>query len=266
MSNPYLPAELLDHVIDHLHDTKDALRRCCLVSKLWIPRTRKHLFTDVKFHTEENLRSWKHTFPDPSTSPACYTNTLFIRYPRVVTIADAGEGGWITTFSRVAHLEIEILGTDCSPETSLVPFHGFSPVLKSLHVSLRAIHVRPSHVLDLICSFPLLEDLSVLTGDDYPIDSDEGFDRQSTSIQPSNLPAFTGTLELNLSGARSVIWRLMSLPGGLRFRKLNFRWNDEEDVLLTMALVERCCYTLELLKVGCQRSCAFIWYLPPPDC
>ena len=48
MSNPHLPAEILDYIIDHLHDTEDALRNCSLVSKSWIPRTRTHLFADVK--------------------------------------------------------------------------------------------------------------------------------------------------------------------------------------------------------------------------
>ena len=39
MSNLHLPAETLDHIVDHLHDTKDALRNCCLGSKSWVPRT-----------------------------------------------------------------------------------------------------------------------------------------------------------------------------------------------------------------------------------
>jgi uncharacterized protein (DUF2384 family) len=34
MSNP-LPAEMLDHIVGYLHDTQDALKNCCLVSKLW---------------------------------------------------------------------------------------------------------------------------------------------------------------------------------------------------------------------------------------
>jgi hypothetical protein len=33
MSDPYLPAEILDHVTDRLHDTPGALRNCRLVSK-----------------------------------------------------------------------------------------------------------------------------------------------------------------------------------------------------------------------------------------
>jgi hypothetical protein len=35
----------------YLHDTRDALRNCCLIFKSWIPRTRKHLFADVRFYT-----------------------------------------------------------------------------------------------------------------------------------------------------------------------------------------------------------------------
>ena len=34
MSNP-LPAEMLDRIVGYLHDTQDALKNCCLVSKLW---------------------------------------------------------------------------------------------------------------------------------------------------------------------------------------------------------------------------------------
>ena len=31
MSNPHLPTEILDRIIDHLHDTEDTLRNCSLV-------------------------------------------------------------------------------------------------------------------------------------------------------------------------------------------------------------------------------------------
>jgi len=113
MSNPRLPAELLDHVVDFLHDTKYALRSCCLVSKLWIPRTRMHLFADVTFLAETRLESWKETFPDPSTSPAHYTKTLFIDC-LLVTVSDAEAGGWIRSFSRVMHLKMLALGIGCT--------------------------------------------------------------------------------------------------------------------------------------------------------
>ena len=134
MSNPILPAELLDHIVDHL-DTICALRNCCLVSKSWIPRTRKHLFTKINFDVGQKLHSWKRTFPDPSTSPACYAKTLSIDCLPAVTAADAEVGGWIRSFSRVVHLEMDS-NSEAVIESmiSFVPFHGFSPFIKSLRI------------------------------------------------------------------------------------------------------------------------------------
>ena len=48
MSNPILPEELLDYIVDLLHDRVVVLRSCCLVPKSWIPRTQRHLFTKIK--------------------------------------------------------------------------------------------------------------------------------------------------------------------------------------------------------------------------
>ena len=44
-----LPPEILDLIIDHLHDEPATLKTCCVVSKSWVPRTRKHLFALVEF-------------------------------------------------------------------------------------------------------------------------------------------------------------------------------------------------------------------------
>jgi hypothetical protein len=88
------------------------------------------LFADIKFPTVESLQSWKETFPDPSTSPARYANTLAIDYPQVVTAVDEASG-WIRAFSRVEHLEV---GTRIvylnfyQSAAPLVTFHGFSPL------------------------------------------------------------------------------------------------------------------------------------------
>ena len=120
MPPPHLPAELLDHTVDHLHDARFALKNCCLVSKSWVPRSRKHLFANVTFKTAARLQSWKTTFPDPSTSPACYTKDLVVWCPQLVTAADAEERGWIRTFSQVVHLGLDF---DWS-KTSLLPFPG----------------------------------------------------------------------------------------------------------------------------------------------
>ena len=253
MPIPHLPAEILDHVVDHLHDTKYALRYCCLVSKSWIPRARTHIFANIKFHTAEDLESWKQTFPDPSTSPAHYAKTLFVGSSEVVTAVGGEAGDWIRGFSRVVQLKVGSRGSFAdTPAISFVPFHGFSPVTKSLRVIIP--HLPSSPIFDLILSFPLLEDLSLIVHE-APADNGDGHreDEMSTATQPSSSPMFTGSLELLLRGGMKLVaHRLLSLPGGIHFRKLTLTWIHKEDLLMVMALVEGCSHTLESLRIICS--------------
>lgn len=66
-----VPPEMPDLIIDHLYDDPTALKTCCIVSKSWVPRTRKQLFARVKFDsTGFRFKLWKKAFPDPSNSPS----------------------------------------------------------------------------------------------------------------------------------------------------------------------------------------------------
>ena len=242
MSHPYLLPELLDHVVDFLHDSSDTLENCCLVSKSWIPRTRKYLFAEINFKYTEDLESWEAMFPDTSTSPACYTKTLFIGSSLITSAAGTGGVGWLSTFSQVVHFKLRV-DIDQSKQTSvsLVPFHGFWPELKSLSIINPVLSC--SRIFNLIHSFPLLENLSVFT-------RDHGSNEQATVIQPSSSPVFTGSLELFFHvEAGPFVSLLLSLPNGLHFRNLSLTWFRMADVLSSTALVEGCCSTLESLKI-----------------
>jgi hypothetical protein len=248
MSNLYLLPEILDYITDLLHDEPETLKRCCLASKPWIPRTRKHLFANIELQSEEHLELWKELFPDPSTSPARYAKSLFIGCPRAVVVADAEPGGWIRGFSRVVHLAVHSQATTADRSSSLVPFHGLSPVLKSLRVTVLA--PLSSQIIDLVFSFPLLEDLAVATCYGTSTDYGDSPNKLLTTVQPSSPPAFTGSFELYVTGGmESVTRRLLSLPGGIHFRRLNLSWFHEADPSATVALVERCSHTLESLKI-----------------
>ena len=264
MPSRHLPAELLDHIVDLLYDSDDTLKSCCLVSKLWIPRARKHLFADIKIFEAEDLESWKSTFPDPFNSPAHYTTVLFVKYPLAVTAVDAGEGGWISAFARVVQFEVDANDTDPGwSGACFVPFYGFSPAVKSLRLSFHTF--PPSQTFNLIQSFPLLEDLSV-TSFDRSIDRNRGFDERSIAAQPSIPPAFTGSLKLDLwAGTDFMASRLLSPPGGLRFRRLHLILNDQEDVLPVTALVEGWRFTLEYLKVVYDLYGVFVCYCVHAD-
>ena len=252
MSHSPFPADLLYEVIDLLRDRRNTLKSCCLVSKSWIPIARKHLFAKVEFRTWKSLQLWKAAFPDASTSPLCYVKTLLVTH-YAVRLADADR---IPTFPRVVNLHLNLVGAGSEvhpsplarPESavSLVPLHGFSPALRSLGVTFSPHPASP--IFDLAYSFPLLEDLSVVT--DYWFSGDDGFDRQETAVQPSDPPALTGSLELSaVGGMDPIASRLLSIPSGLKFRELKLLWNREGDILSTIELVEKCSSTLESLRI-----------------
>ena len=106
MSDPRLPPEISDYIVDLLHDQPEALERCCLVSKSWIPRTRKHLFCEIVFRNLADLKVWKDTFPDPSNTPTHHTRRLTFEFSVNTIITVLGEGNyWTRVFRNVAELK-----------------------------------------------------------------------------------------------------------------------------------------------------------------
>jgi len=261
MSHLYLPPELPDRIIDLLHDNPKALKACCLVSKSWIPCARKHLFACIMFHPQKSLQSWMETFPDPFNSPAYHTHTL--TYSQSVECSGAGD--WITSFSRVVHFDVLGPGYGSSATQSMgsfVPFHGFSPVLKSIRLDFAVIPA--SQLFNLILSFPLLEDLTVVAYFGASTDGGDDPGGLSTAVQPSSLPTFNGSLDLLMrAGIGPIARRLLSSPGGIHFRKLTLTWSQDSDAPLIRGLVEECSRTLESLKITRSTQGTSIQYLPP---
>ena len=104
---------------------------------------------------------------------------------------------------------LELTASDTKPsitfwsleKTSLAPFHRFSPALKTLHVD-SMIFPYPQ-VFDLVCSFPLLEALT-LTGDDQSLNYEDDTHGPQT-IVPSASPPLTGSLELTSSSGLEML-------------------------------------------------------------
>ena len=151
-------------------------------------------------------------FPDPPNSPGYHTHTLTVCKFELVQA-----GHWVQAFSRVARLNLDVSPT-LNPNLGifLAPFHNFSSALKSLRVEFRIYQY--SQVFDLVCSFPLLEDLAL-------VHLTHGSDGGPQTDVPSVSPAFTGSLELALAGGMETIARRsLDLPEGLRFRQFAFSW------------------------------------------
>jgi len=249
MTDPYrhLPPEILDYIIDLLHDEPETLKQCCIVSKSWVPRTRIHLFADIKFRSASELESWKKTFPVIANSPARQAHTLFVGCARFVRAADAEEGGWIRAFSSVKRLDVDNDSRYLkASEVSLTPFYKFSPTLKSLRIS--PILFPFPQVFDLILSFPLLEDLA-LDGRNESWFHGGNLHRPQTVV-PSTSPVFSGSLIFHiLGGAGNPAGQLLDLPNGLHFRNIALSWGRVEDLWWITELVEKCSHTLESLDI-----------------
>jgi len=152
MGSSSLPPEILDLIVDDLQDEPTTLKTCCVVSKSWIPRTRKHLFAYVELNASEfHVELWMEAFPDPSNSPAHHTRTLSIYGIPLATPAYVNADDWIRSFRNVVHLYLEH-----QDRASLVPFYGLSPTVRSLHLTYTTPEIFP-----LICSFPDLKDLTL---------------------------------------------------------------------------------------------------------
>ena len=232
--SPPLPQEIFDFIIDLLHDEPDALKACCLVSKSWVHRTRERLFAHVEFFSESRSKLWQKTFPDPSNSPAHYARSLLIRTSAVLP-ADTSVGDLIRTFGGVVRLHVETF--DC--DISLAPLHGLSPTLKSLRMEYES--ASSSQIFGLVCSFPLLEDLTLVS-----LDYDNEFGEWDI---PSISPKLTGCLELRADHTtRPIVRRLLELPSGLHFSKIYISCY-QEGVEAIMDLVPRCSDTLESLSL-----------------
>jgi len=261
MPIPYLPPEILDYIIDFLHDDRETLKECCLVSGPWAPRARRHLFAEIKIGLEGDLKLWKKRLSGTAYPLTRHTHTLSIGCPEFVVEADAGEGGWIRAFSSVEKLKVDNgawpLDTSRCP---LTPFHGFSSTLKSLRVD--SIALPSPQLFYLINSSPLLEDLTVL-GRDESSGNDNNTHLLPLGV-PLTSPPLSGSLDLSISGGmRNAARRLLEIPNGLHFRNLSFSWDRKEDLGWISELVRGCSHTLEFLCVSRNPRGASVWHPHP---
>ena len=240
------PQEILDLIIDCLHDDLKTLKTCCVVSKRWIHRTRYHLFNHLIFPPGRHYVSqWRKTFPDPLNSPSHYTRILSIEFLDRVTTVDVNT---LLTFCGVSNLNLYIC-EEYRQHLSLALLRGFSSTVRSLGLTFDDLQI--SEVPDLICALPLLEDLSLVCFYDRHLD-------EAWNKAPLSLPRFTGTLELRLEGGiRFFARQLLDLPNGPHFNEIAVEWSRIDDVELTIDLVSRCSGTLESLEISNFVPCAF---------
>lgn len=230
------PQEILDLIIDYLHNEPQALKTCCLVSKAWVYRAQKCLFYHVQFRRHHHVSRWRRSFPDPLNSPARNTQTLSIGLAELVTVVDVDT---LRVFRGVSRLNVDTTRWH-GPPFSLLPLHGLFPTIRSLRLSFSSF--QSSKIFPFVCSFPLLENLALA--------GRIGNNRDVVWNVPQTSPNLIGSLELCVgAGVEHLVRQLLDLPKGLRPKSIAVRWSVPEAVGSTMDLVLGCSDTLESLKI-----------------
>ena len=208
MAPPPLPPEILDLIVDNLSDEPTTLNACCAVSKSWVTRARRHLFRRIEFSSNIPIGLWTKAFPDPSNSPAHYTRVLLLSDLTAVSVAGTYARAWVHPFCQIEELGVNTIGLPGDDrQASLASLHALSPTLELLSLSCRSVPLLK--LLNLICSFPLLQDLHLhlfSTRDDSAADK---------WVAPLNSPSLTKSLHL-YGEIRSVTRKLLNLPNVLR--------------------------------------------------
>lgn len=83
-----LPAELVDGIIDHLHENRSALAACGLTCRAWVPRSRHYLFNKIDIGTHSTSCDLTAAFFRASPSLASHVRELVIHGRARVTGPD----------------------------------------------------------------------------------------------------------------------------------------------------------------------------------
>ena len=240
-----LPQELVDEITGYLLGDLDALKACSLTCKRLFGATRPLI------HQRLVLVDSRPEHPEPKQS-------LFRSWKRdpgaFSRLVDADRSG-ILRYTR--HLTLKLENASSRPRfnptdmqryiprlRSITKLHGltldsfhllpFTPVFDEhfgmftntlRHLDIRRVDCVEQYLLHIICQFPLLEDLTIVSpvGE---LNADPG--RPVPTIKS---PPLRGTLVLAQTRSRDLYEGLAAFPGGLNFRSLElFKCGDPQAV------------------------------------
>jgi hypothetical protein len=264
-----LPQEVVDHIVFMLGNDLPSLKACSLACKTMFVSTRHIIHRKICLTWEKN---WELlTVPERQryirgerqgiavrvlSSIAAhgllqYARHLFININKNFTPANLQPlNHHFQRFDRIQELNIYRLDTPGFLETFDTYFANFVPTLRSLHLSAPAGDSR--QILDFICRFPHLEDLSlkISSGDSH----DWRIWKSGSLPVVKSMPPFRGRLKLYEITAWSghLLQQLISLPGKRRFRSIDFRGCNAE---VEQPIVDACSGTLESVSTTWRKFC-----------
>ena len=270
-----LPQEIVDYVVSMLRDDLKSLKACSLTCKALFISTRHLIHRTVSLTWEKNwdlltipekqryIRGERlgiaiRVLPKIAAHGLLpYARHLYIHLNRNFTPAHLQPfNDDFQHFDRIQELSIYWLHTPAFLKDFDTYFASFVPILRSLHLDTPTGNTRD--ILDFICRFPHLDDLT------FKMSSDGSHDwrtwRSASLPAVEKMPPFRGRLALGCIGEwrGHLIQQLISLPGKPRFRFMDFRNCTPEG---EQPIINACSDTLESISTTWKkfREC---WFTP----
>jgi hypothetical protein len=154
-----MATEVVDMIIDYLHDCKPALESCALVSHAWLPASRFHLFRSIE------LRPNSRALHYPQHCNKLYA--LIQRSPNIITIIrelHIHDGRWHHVWVNGAPLLVLVLNSLTHLNTLHLKGIHWVKLTQKLRAALRRVFVsNPVSNFDFEqCRFPFSSLLSFL--------------------------------------------------------------------------------------------------------
>lgn len=264
-----LPQEIVNHILFLLGNDLKSLKACSLTCKTMFVSTRPIIHRKVSLTYEQNwevltLREKQRYIRGDRQDIALkvlygiaahgllpYGRHLTINTNKVLTPANLQPfNHHFQRLDRIQELSIYWLDTPGFLEQFDTFFENLVPTLRSLHLARPTGDTRD--ILDFICRFPHLEDLSFST-------SSENFHDWETWRSASlpivkKIPPFRGRLKLGRISEwhGHILQQLISLPGKPRFRFVDFQ---SCPAVVEQLIIDTCSGTIETLSTTWKKFC-----------
>ena len=247
-----LPLELIELIIDHLHDDKAALETCSLVSRVFLPRSQTYIFETIELrflhdvNKDRNIDSMRTLIPPDPHGLLSHARKLSIPCPGLISPFHLEEIlDYLMAFSNIRELKFDLDPSHFISRDLTLAFRYFShfrPVLRSLDLTTTA--TNPKDLVVFLTFFPFLEDVSISFCDSGPETVPSS---RVEEFDPNPLTPLRGALRVRTIPPDSeFIVELAKLP--VSYHTLELGGNCMLPSTGIWELVAACAPTLRILK------------------
>ena len=162
-----LSPELIDIIIDNLHNDKGSLSACCLTSKQWVTSCRFHLFSKMTV-TPHRIPSLLHFLESHSTSIASLVRNLVVDDFSERALDANPDDGTRLSFStdqlkRIFRLLRSVEYLHIHNCNYIIDSNVFSVLTNVRELVMEDIRLKSlEHTLSFVYAFPMLKTLSIV--------------------------------------------------------------------------------------------------------